>query len=181
AAFDSSGTWVATSSADRTVRIWSADTGQPRGEPMKHPSPVVRVRFAPGGRSLLTAAREGRARLWDVPSGLPLTDWIALGTEVNDARFDPAGTRFLLASQDGAVRFWEISSSPLPVPDWLPVVAEALVGAGFDRSGILVPTDPDLFVAARERVFRVPRNENSTWFSRIFSDPVIGVGSVSAK
>jgi len=48
------------------------------------------------------------------------------GARVTNAEFSPGGSQVVTFSSDKAVRIWEITQAPLPVPDWLPALAEAV-------------------------------------------------------
>lgn len=168
ATFDPSGRYIATGSADKAAWLWDANTGELLTEPLKHPGSVRSVRFGMGGRSLFTSARTGQARLWDVPGGLPLSDWLSHDDALNDARLSPDGTQILTASQDGTARLWEVPSPPLPVPDWLPMLAEAIAGAKFDSKRIQVSVDPDLFGELQRHIPRLPPDYYTEWFNRTF-------------
>ena len=62
------GTWLATASNDKTVRIWEAD-GTPRATLTGHKDWVTRVAIAPDGTWLATGD-VGTVRIWaaDVPT-----------------------------------------------------------------------------------------------------------------
>ena len=51
-----------------SARLWDAETGAPRGEPMKHDHWVDAVAFSPDGKTVLTGSFDKTARLWDVTS-----------------------------------------------------------------------------------------------------------------
>ena len=59
------GTWFATTSSDRTVRIWDPVTGRQRATLTGHTSEVTAVAVAPDGTWLATADRDGTVRIWD--------------------------------------------------------------------------------------------------------------------
>ena len=60
-------------SADKTVRVWDADTGQAVGPPMTgHTDIVVSVSFSPDGRRSLEQLRSPTLRVWDADTGQPV-------------------------------------------------------------------------------------------------------------
>ncbi len=72
-AFSPDGHRLATASADDTVRLWNADTGQPLGDPLTgHTDAVSSVAFSPDGHRLATASDDTTVRLWNADTGQPL-------------------------------------------------------------------------------------------------------------
>jgi WD40 repeat protein len=68
-AFSASGKWLASASADRTVRVWDVATGQSRATLEGHALPVRAAAFGPTEDLLATASMDGTVRLWDVVKG----------------------------------------------------------------------------------------------------------------
>jgi len=58
------------------------------------------------------------------------------GAQVTGAEFSPDGSRLVTFSSDKAVRIWEVTQAPLPVPDWLPALAEAVAGQHIDEQDV---------------------------------------------
>jgi predicted nucleotide-binding protein len=63
-AFSPDGTLLATTSGDRTARLWDLATGQPTVTLTGHTHAVFGVAFSPDGTLLATASADKTARLW---------------------------------------------------------------------------------------------------------------------
>ncbi len=58
---------IATTSEDRTIRLWDPITGQERAALLSHTDAVFFGAFLPGGNALLSAGREGSLKVWHAP------------------------------------------------------------------------------------------------------------------
>jgi WD40 repeat protein len=96
-----------TASADRTARVWDAQTGQPLTGPLKHADYVLYAQFSPDGKRVVTASRDGTARVWDAQTGQPLTEPLKHETPVEFAQFSPDGRCIVTASDDSTARQWD--------------------------------------------------------------------------
>jgi dipeptidyl aminopeptidase/acylaminoacyl peptidase len=66
AQFSPEGKRIATASADKTARVWDAESGQPLTEPLPHDGAVKSALFSPDGKRMVTASDDGIARVWDI-------------------------------------------------------------------------------------------------------------------
>jgi WD40 repeat protein len=74
AAFSPDGALLATTSYDRTVRVWNLAEGTSRVL-RGHTASVEVVKWIDGGERLLTASRDGTLRIWPVPpTATPVAD-----------------------------------------------------------------------------------------------------------
>src|SRR5262249_58978117 len=80
----------ATTSDDRTVRLWDPRTGRQAGAPLT--GPVNGVAFSPDGRLLATAGDDHTVRLWDPHTGRQVSAPLTAHTgPVNGAAFSADG------------------------------------------------------------------------------------------
>jgi WD40 repeat protein/tRNA A-37 threonylcarbamoyl transferase component Bud32 len=149
AQFSPDGQRVVTASEDGTARVWDAATGQPLTEPLRHDGPVRRAEFSPDGLHLLTLEREVSVHLWNSWTGQRIAEPISTESHFVAATFSPDSQTVLAASAGGKVRLCPLPLAPLPVPAWLPDLAEALTGQKIDdagRSQAIAPADAKLIL-----------------------------------
>jgi WD40 repeat protein len=95
-AFSRDGRHVVTGGQDRMVRVWSAATFRPVGQPLWHNRDVHAVAVSPDGRGLVSAGGESNYRLWSLALGLPVRTTFEPDRPVVTARLTGAGDRALL-------------------------------------------------------------------------------------
>jgi len=104
-AFSPDGRWLATTSDDRTARVWDPATGREVAR-MAHDDMVWAVAFSPDGRWLATGSADGTARVWDPATGQEVAR-MAHEDEVVAVAFSPDGRWLATASDDGTARVWD--------------------------------------------------------------------------
>ncbi|ETK36609.1 nSTAND1 domain-containing NTPase [Microbispora sp. ATCC PTA-5024] len=125
-----SGNVLATSGADRKIRLWNlAAAGRPAlaGGPLTgHAETVFSLAFRPTGDVLASGSGDRTVRLWKIgPQGsasvlsAPLP---ATGT-VYSVAFSPDGRVLAAGASDGSIRFWDVTSPDRPVALGEPVAA----------------------------------------------------------
>jgi WD40 repeat protein len=136
AAFSADGRKVVTCSHDGTAKIWDAWSGEPLTKPLRHQGEVVYAEFSPDSRRLVTVSWWDKAALlWDAETGLPLSQPLRHDDWVTHATFSPDGRWIVTTGNDRKARLWEVPLALSPIPDWLPDLAEAIVGKRLNAQG----------------------------------------------
>ena len=176
--FSPDGRWILTASSDNSAQIWDARTGQPRMEPMAHEDRVRTAHFSPDGERVVTASVDGCARVWDAQTGRPLTEQLRRPEQgVRMAAFSPDGERIVSASLKGTVKgiaqVWEVPRASLPVPPWLPTLAEGVGGQRFAAQHTVVLVSWEELLRLKEEVIRSTTTDPWTRIAqRFFTDRV---------
>lgn len=66
------GTWAASGSGDKTIKIWNLETGTCRATLQGHTNEVNSVTITPDGKRILSASNDKSVRVWDANSGREL-------------------------------------------------------------------------------------------------------------
>ncbi|KAI1101116.1 WD40 repeat-like protein [Jackrogersella minutella] len=133
------GRWIASCSADATVRIWDAGTGRHADTLVGHMAGVSAVAWAPDSQTLATGSDDKAIRLWDRVTGRPARAGKPLlghHSYVYCLAFSPKGNILASGSYDEAVFLWDVRAGRLMRS--LPAHSDPVSGIDFCRDGTLV-------------------------------------------
>jgi len=104
------GTWAASGSDDKTVKIWDLETGACRATLQGHTDQARSVAIASDGKRILSASADMSVRVWDASSGRELAKldghtgvlWSVVALRDN--------ARALSGGWDNTLRLWDLAS-----------------------------------------------------------------------
>jgi WD40 repeat protein len=141
-AFSPDGKWIATGSADKTIRIWNAATGE-RKDRISHTDPIYCLSFSPDGKTLASGGADKAITLWDVASGEKKKTL----KEVSSAavawiRFAPDGrTLAVFGVGKQVANVWSLSTGKQVA--YLQGHTDSIKGLEFSRDGLTIATVSD--------------------------------------
>jgi hypothetical protein len=100
-------TWLASTSQDKSVRIWDPATGQQRARLTGHTGPVAAVAIAPDSTWLASTSQDKSVRIWDPATGQQRARLTGHTGEVTAVAIAPDSTWLASTSQDKSVRIWD--------------------------------------------------------------------------
>ncbi|HEY7309887.1 MAG TPA: serine/threonine-protein kinase [Gemmataceae bacterium] len=119
--FSADGRFLASASADGTVRTWDAVAGREIVVLRSHPSShsLECLAFSPDGRRLATASgipnlpdQPGEVRIWDLVTGRETLILDGHKARISSLAFSPDGRRLVSSDYKGVIRIWEASPPP---------------------------------------------------------------------
>ncbi len=110
-AYSPDGKWLASASADGTVKVWDAQTGAPRYAPFPHAERerANSVAWSPDGRWLASGDQTGKVYIWNAETGMlahpPLEGH---KSAIYGVAFNPDGKQLASAGSNGNMRVWDL-------------------------------------------------------------------------
>ena len=112
-AFSPDGQKLASTSRDKTAKLWYAEELQLRETLRKHQNVVYAVGFSPDAKLLATSSRDKTVKLWNVASGESVASFFLGGPRYVYAEalaFSPDGTHLALGCVDHSIILWDVEA-----------------------------------------------------------------------
>jgi WD40 repeat protein/serine/threonine protein kinase len=105
-AWEPDGQRLATGSADETVKIWNATTGQEALTLRGQRERITSLAWGPGGR-LASGCGDGSVKVWDSLRDQEASVWPGHAVRATAVAWSPDGKRLASGGDDGKVRVWD--------------------------------------------------------------------------
>jgi dynein assembly factor with WDR repeat domains 1 len=99
-----------TGSTDRTVRLWSAETGVCVEIFKGHSDEVVDVAMTTDARLIASASADGTAKIWDVKTAKLVATLVGHSADISRLVFAPNGKQLLTGSGDKTLKIWDVQT-----------------------------------------------------------------------
>ena len=101
---------LVSASADATVHLWDAITGQTQLIYKGHSEGVFGVAWSPDGRRIASASRDKTVQVWDAATGATVLTYRGHTSPVTDVAWSPDGRRIASSGGDATVQVWDATS-----------------------------------------------------------------------
>jgi WD40 repeat protein/class 3 adenylate cyclase len=105
--FSPDGKRFATTSQDKTAKVWDAKTGQLLLTLIGHTDEAAGIVYSPDGKRIATTSDDHTAKIWDATTGQLLLTLTGHTDAVGPIAFSPDGTRLVTTGLDETARVWD--------------------------------------------------------------------------
>lgn len=108
--FSPDGKSILSAGKDRTIKLWSFETGKEIRTFTGHTDEVTSVVFFPDGRYIVSGSADRTVRVWDVLSGKTVRSWQSHNEKVTSVKVSPDGLLIASGSKDKTIKLWSLDN-----------------------------------------------------------------------
>ena len=106
-------TTLVSGSADKTIRIWNLQTGEPLYTINQHLAAVNTLAITADNQTLISGGADSTIKLWNLHTEELRYTWYQPSTAISAIAIHPDGKIIASSSQDGTIKLWHIQTGEL--------------------------------------------------------------------
>jgi WD40 repeat protein len=109
-AYSPDGRHIVSGSADATLKVWDAATGQGLLTLKGHTFLVTSVAYSPDGRRIVSGSWDKKLKVWNAGTGQDLLTLKGHRNSVSSVAYSPDGRRIVSGSEDQTLKVWDAAT-----------------------------------------------------------------------
>lgn len=109
-AYSPDGKYLASGSADKTIKLWEVETGRLLRTLTGHTGDICSVSYSPNGVYLASGSKDETIKLWEVKTGNCIKILTGHTGYVQSVTYSPDGKYLASAAWDETIKLWEVET-----------------------------------------------------------------------